>query len=267
MTTSENSRIIITSGIERLAIEGAELFRSSAVASVARTGFFTVAVSGGSTPRPMHRLLAENPYRSGIPWQFTHLFWADERLVPVTDPDSNFGSAERDFLKQLTIPAGNLHPMSSRKPPAEAADDYEQELRRHFSRIASTEPVFDLIVLGVGEDGHTASIFPGDHSAVETTRWVTAVKGGTPNVERLTLTLPILNQARRIVFLVSGSKKAVVVRSLLTDASAQLPPQRIAPQHGEIIWLLDGEAAALLPQDLPRCIRKRCIRKNRGEPL
>jgi 6-phosphogluconolactonase len=257
MTTSENSRIIITSGIGRLAIEGAELFRSSAVASVARTGFFTVAVSGGSTPRPMHRLLAEETYRSSIPWKYTHLFWVDERLVPVTDPDSNFGSAERDFLNQLTIPAGNIHPMSSRKPPTAAADDYEHELRRHFSRFSNAEPVFDLIVLGVGEDGHTASIFPGDHSAEETTRWVTAVKGGTPYVERLTLTLPILNRARCIVYLISGSKKAVVVRSLLLDASAQLPPQRIAPQRGEIIWLLDTEAAELLPQDLPKCIRKK----------
>ncbi len=256
MTPPENSRVIVTPGIERLAVESVELFQRTAVASVARAGFFTVAVSGGSTPRPMHRLLTENPYRSGIPWQVTHLFWVDERLVPVTDPDSNFGSAERDFLKQLTIPAGNIHPMSSRKPPTAAADDYEQELRRHFRRIASAEPVFDLIVLGVGEDGHTASIFPGDHSAVETTRWVTAVKGGTPNVERLTLTMPILNQARCIVYLISGSKKADVVRSLLTDASAQLPPQRIAPQHGEVIWLLDTEAAALLPQDLPGCIRK-----------
>jgi len=262
MTPAENSRVIVTPGIERLAAEGAELFQRTAVASVARTGLFTVAVSGGSTPRPMHRLLAEEPYRSSIPWKYTHMFWVDERLVPATDPDSNFGSAERDFLNQLTIPAGNIHPMSSRKPPAAAADDYEHELRRHFSRFSSAEPVFDLIVLGVGEDGHTASIFPGDYNAIETTRWVTVVKGGSPNVERLTLTLPVLNQARCIVYLISGSKKAVVVRSLLTDASAQLPPQRIAPQRGEIIWLLDTEAAELLPQDLPKCIRRRCIRKD-----
>jgi 6-phosphogluconolactonase len=127
--------------------------------------------------------------------------------------------------------------------------------------IEGAEPVFDLVLLGVGEDGHTASIFPGDPSAVETTRWVTAVKGGTPNVERLTLTLPVLNQARRIVYLISGSKKAPVVRLLLTDASAQLSPQRIAPQRGGIFWLLDGEAAALLPPDLPKSIRRRRIRK------
>ena len=114
MTPPENSRVIVTAGIERMAVEGAELFQRTAVASVARAGLFTVAVSGGSTPRPMHRLLAEDPYRSGIPWQFTHLFWVDDLLVPVKDPDSNFGSAERDFLNQLTIPAGNIHPMSSR---------------------------------------------------------------------------------------------------------------------------------------------------------
>jgi 6-phosphogluconolactonase len=256
MTPPQNSRIIVTDGIERLAMEGADLFQRTAVASVARTGLFTVAVSGGSTPRPMHRLLAEDPYSTGVPWQFTHLFWVDERLVPVTDPDSNFGSAERDFLNQLTIPAANIHPMSSRKPPPAAADDYEHELRRHFSRFSNAEPVFDLIMLGVGTDGHTASIFPGDRSAEETTRWVTAVRGGTPYVERLTLTLPILNRARCLVYLVSGSEKAVVVRSLLTDASAQLPPQRIVPQRGDILWLLDAAAAELLPQDLPRFIRK-----------
>lgn len=256
MTPPENSRIIVTPGIESLSTDGAELFQSTAVASVARTGIFTVAVSGGSSPRPMNRLLAEEPYRSGIPWQHTHLFWADERLVPLTDPASNFGNAEGDFLKQLAIPDGNIHPMSSQKSPAAAADEYERELRRHFSRIASADPVFDLILLGVGEDGHTASIFPGDHSAVETTRWVTAVKGGSPKVERLTLTLMVLNQARCIAYLVSGSKKASVVRSLLTDAAGQLPPQMIAPQRGKIIWLLDEAAAALLPQDLPGCIRK-----------
>jgi 6-phosphogluconolactonase len=256
MTLPKNSRIIVTDGIERLAAAGADLFQRTAVASIARAGLFSVAVSGGSTPRPMHRLLAGDPYRSGVPWQLTHLFWVDERLVPVTDPDSNFGCAERDFLNQLTIPAGNIHPMSSRKPPAAAADDYEHELRRHFSRFSGTGPVFDLIVLGVGADGHTASIFPGDRSAVETARWVTAVRGGTPDVERLTLTLPVLNHARCIAYLVSGSKKADVVRSLLTDASVQLPPQRIAPQRGKIIWLLDKAAAALLPQDLPGCIRK-----------
>lgn len=256
MTPPENSRIIVVDDIERLAMEGADLFQRTAVASVARAGLFTVAVSGGSTPRPMHRLLAGDPYRSGVPWQFTHLFWVDERLVPVTDPDSNFGCAERDFLNQLTIPAGNIHPMSSRKPPAAAADDYEHELRRHFNRFSGAEPVFDLIVLGVGADGHTASIFPGDRSAVETRRWVTAVRGGTPDVERLTLTLPVLNRARCIAYLVSGSKKADVIRSLLTDASVQLPPQRIAPQRGGIIWFLDKAAAALLPQDLPGCIRK-----------
>ena len=261
MTPPKHSRVIVTDGIERLAMEGADLFQRSAVASVARTGLFTVAVSGGGTPRPMHRLLAADPYRSGIPWQFTHLFWVDERLVPATDPDSNFGCAETDFLNQLTIPAGNIHPMSSRKPPAAAADEYEHELRRHFSRFSNPEPVFDLIVLGVGTDGHTASIFPGDRSAVETTRWVTAVKGGTPDVERLTLTLPVLNRARCLVYLVSGSKKADVVRSLLTDASVHLPPQRIAPQRGEIIWLLDTAAAERLPQDLPNGIRKRYIRK------
>ncbi|MFZ0241473.1 MAG: 6-phosphogluconolactonase [Desulfobacterales bacterium] len=248
-------RIIIDHNPNRLARQGAELFQHAAVASVARSGFFTVALSGGGSPRPMHRLLPAEPYRSGIPWHHTHLFWADERLVPATDPASNFGGAEKDFLRLLAIPEGNIHPMVSPKAPAAAAEAYEQELRRYFTSIGSPAPVFDLILLGVGDDGHTASIFPGDAGAVATTRWVAAVRGGSPDVDRLTLTLPVINQARQVVFLVTGSKKASVVRRLLAEASDRLPARRIHSQNGKVVWLLDEAAAALLPPDLPGCDR------------
>ncbi|MFZ0614752.1 MAG: 6-phosphogluconolactonase [Desulfobacterales bacterium] len=255
MTSPVDYRIIVAQSPERLARQGAELFQSAAVDSVARSGFFTVALSGGGTPRPMHRLLATEPYRSGIPWRHTHLFWVDERLVPVADPASNFGHAEKDFLRHLPVPEGHIHHMVSHKTPAAAAEAYEQELRRYFTSIGSPAPLFDLIVLGVGEDGHTASIFPGDARAVATVRWVAAVKGGAPDVDRLTLTLPVINQARRIVFLVSGSKKASVIRLLLADASDRLPARHIHSHNGKVIWLLDEAAAALLPPDLPGCDR------------
>ncbi len=255
MTPPDQDHIIVARSPDLLARQGAELFQNAAVAGVARSGSFTAALSGGGTPRPMHRLLAAEPYRSGIPWRCTHLFWVDERLVPAADPASNFGQAEKDSLKRLTLPEGHVHPMISPKAPDAAAEDYEQELRRYFASIGSPAPVFDLILLGVGEDGHTASIFPGDDSAVTTTSWVAAVKGGSPDVDRLTLTLPVINQARRIVFLVSGSKKAPVVRSLLADASSRLPARHIHPPNGKVVWLLDEAAAALLPPDLPGCDR------------
>jgi len=256
MTSPAKNRIIVAHSPDRLARQGAELFQSAAVASVARSGSFAAALSGGGSPRPMHRLLAAEPYLSGIPWRCTHLFWVDERLVPAADPASNFGQAEKNFLWRLTLPEGNIHSMVSPKAPAAAAEDYEQELRRYFASIGSSAPVFDLVLLGMGEDGHTASIFPGDDSAVATTSWVAAVKGGSPDVDRLTLTLPVINQARRIVFLVSGSKKAPVVRSLLADASSRLPARHIHPPNGKVVWLLDEAAAALLPPDLPGCDRR-----------
>jgi 6-phosphogluconolactonase len=256
MTPPENSRVIVLATLDELTARAAELFYETAVDSTDRGGFFTVALSGGSTPRPLHQRLAGEPYRTRLPWAHTHLFWADDRLVPKTDPASNFGTCAKDLLRHLTIPSGNIHPMTTHKPAAVAAGDYEHDLRDHFSRLGKAAPVFDLILLGIGEDGHTASIFPGDRRAVDTERWVAAVVGGAPRVDRLTLTLPVIDQARRVVFMVSGSNKAPVVGSLLTGASEHLPPRMIAPPHGTVIWLLDHAAAARLPEDLRE--RARC---------
>lgn len=249
MKENDKDRIIVAASIEQLAMKGAELFRRIAVDSVARRDRFSVALSGGSSPRPFHRLLAEEPYRSGIPWSHTHIFWVDERLVPPEDPASNFGTARKDFLAHLPIPLSQVHPMSSEKVPHQAADDYQRTLSSHFGTSAAGAPVFDLVVLGIGTDGHTASIFPGDRAAIETDRWVVAVTGGSPNVDRLTLTLAVLERARRVIFIVSGRQKAATVRTILIDDTA-LPPRLIAPAEGMVTWLLDRDAADLLPDGL-----------------
>jgi 6-phosphogluconolactonase len=249
MTENDKDRIIVAASLEHLTMEGAELFRRIAADSVARSGRFSVALSGGSSPRPFHRLLAGEPYRSGIPWAHTHIFWVDERLVAPEDPASNFGAARNDFLARLPIPRSHVHPMCSKNPPQRAADDYHQTLMSHFGVGMADSPVFDLVVLGIGTDGHTASIFPGDRTAVETDRWVVAVMGGSPNVARLTLTLALLERARCVIFIVSGRQKAAIVRTILID-DTDLPPRQIAAAGGMVTWLLDREAAVLLPANL-----------------
>lgn len=247
MTATPKDRIIVVPDSRGLALEGARLFECIAMESVERSGRFTVALSGGNTPRPMNRLLGAEPFRSSVPWAHTRIFWVDERLVPPEDPASNFGAAQADFLESLPIPRGHIHPMCSEKPPPQAADDYQRELMNQFNSAASGPPAFDLVVLGIGADGHTASIFPGDGTAVETDRWVAAVKGGSPNVARLTLTQAVLNQARHVLFLVSGRQKAAIVRTILTDAACCLPARQIAAAGGPVVWMLDQEAAHLLP--------------------
>lgn len=238
--------IIITKNAERLAQKCAEFFRHTAKESVAQNGRISVALSGGSTPRPVHRLLARPPYLSDVPWAQTHIYWADERLVPEKDPASNFGSAKKDLLDHLPIPTDHIHPMCSLRSPAQAADDYTRVLTDYFEANPPEMPIFDIIFLGIGQDGHTASIFPGDRTAVDTTRWVVAVKGGSPDVERLTLTLPVLKQARHLAFLVSGAGKAEMVRTILEQDSAALPPQWLNGSGGQVSWFLDRDAARLL---------------------
>lgn len=237
----------VVESASQLAEKGAELFSDAAREAVAARGQFAAAISGGSTPRAMHRLLATEPYRSRIPWPRVHLFWVDERLVPLEDPASNFGAAQRDLLDQAPIPPGNIHPMTRCDTPVSATTAYQKVLQDFFRQREDGFPVFDLILLGIGTDGHTASIFPADRSAIDTQAWVVAVKGGIPDVDRLTLTAPVLNHARAIVFLVAGSDKAAVVKTAISDAASGLPASRIQPVNGRLCWILDRAAAFQLP--------------------
>jgi 6-phosphogluconolactonase len=244
--------IIITDDPTQLAETAADIFTSTAKDCVTQTKFFTVAISGGSTPRHMHRLLAKEPYSSGIPWKKIHIFWVDERCVPMDDPASNYGLAKKDFLERISIPLEQIHPMPGTVPPEEGAKRYQDEMERFFQNGQEDFPVFDLIFLGMGKDGHTASLFPGAKSPSESDRWVIAVKGGNPNVYRLTLTYDVLNRAKKVYFLVSGKEKAPIVRTVLEDKDAHLPAQKIQPMQGELTWLLDNKAASLLSKEMIR---------------
>ena len=241
------SQIIVKDNANLMVKKGADIFRTGALACIKRVGRFVVAVSGGSTPRPMHRLLAEEPYYSKIPWNKIDLFWVDERCVPKDDPASNFGGAKQDFLDRVPIPMGQIHPMPGDISPEEGAFIYEREVKNYFRLGEGEFPVFDMIVLGIGNDGHTASLFPGHKALEETQRLVVAVRGGDPRVSRLTMTLPVLNHGRQIVFMVSGKGKSPILKTLFENRKDLLPAQRVRPFQGEMTWLLDKEAASLLP--------------------
>jgi 6-phosphogluconolactonase len=242
-------QIIIAANAAQLAQKGAELFYKTAQESIERQNRFSVAISGGSTPKAMHRLLSEEPYLSDMPWQQTHFFWVDERMVSVDHPASNYGAAKADLLDKISIPRHQIHPMPGDVPPEEGLAIYQKELEAYFITKENDRLIFDLIFLGIGSDGHTASLFPGDPPADTTAKWVISVKGGNPNVFRMTLTYEVINQARCICFLITGKEKAPVIRKLFENPKAQLPPQKIRPVNGNLIWLLDAAAISLLSKE------------------
>ena len=242
--------IIVKENPAELAHAGAGILFNEVMSSIERKNAFTLAVSGGSTPRAMHCLLAQEPYQSNIPWGKTHLFWVDDRCVPLSDKASNYGAALKDFLEKIPMPPDRIHPMPTTITPSEGADRYQKDLKAFFHPGGKGYPVFDLVFLGIGTDGHTASLFPGHEALEEKEKWVVAVKGGKPNVNRLTLTFPVLNAAGKIVFLVSGKGKAEILRRLLGGKGTSLPAQRIKPAKGKLIWLVDRDAASMLPEDL-----------------
>ena len=242
---SDNIKRIIVSNSNQLAEKGAEMFCEIAKKSISDRGRFVVAVSGGSTPRAMHGRLSQDPYLSDLFWQHTHIFLVDERMVDVDHPDSNFGTARKDLLEKIPIPFDQIYPMPVMTHPEDGAERYQMTIKTFFQDIGSDDPVFDLILLGIGKDGHTASLFPEQASTYPAPSWVISVKGGNPNVFRLTLTYLVLNSARHILFLVSGKDKAPMVQTLLEDNAVDLPAKNIRPLQGTLTWLLDQEAASL----------------------
>jgi 6-phosphogluconolactonase len=247
---SRASRLLVVAEQTALAKEAAERCVRIAQEALARGGRFTIALSGGSTPKSLYSLLADEPYSTRVPWSKTHVFWGDERAVPPGDPDSNFGMAKTTLLDHVPIPADRVHRMQAERDDLDlAAREYEAEIARSFGVPAGAEPpAFDLILLGLGPDGHTASLFPHTEAARERARWV--VRNHVPNLksDRLTLTPPILNQASTVLFLVAGTDKAPALQAVLEGPADpdRLPAQLIRPTAGRLIWLVDRAAAGML---------------------
>ena len=226
------------------------LYAAQAAVAVIRhavdtAGTCSLVLSGGDTPRTLYGLLASR-FRDEVPWTQVHLFWGDERYVPQNDAHSNYRMAREALLQRVPCPAANIHPMPTQSPdPDAAARDYEATLRSHFP---GTGPRFDLLLLGLGPEGHTASLFPESPAIAEPTRWVLAVKAPTDPAVRLTLTPPALSQAAHVYFLVAGSGKAGALGQVVSGTvDPQIyPAAAIRPVHGKITWWVDRGAAAEL---------------------
>jgi len=224
-----------------------EVLRAAASA-IAERGRFTIALSGGSTPRNLYTLIAANASTS-LPWDHMFFFWGDERHVPPDDPDSNYRMARETLLSKVPIPPANVFRILAENPDASAAAEaYEQTLRKFFTVAPGKFPRFDLILLGLGPDGHAASLFPETAALQETTRLVVANWVEKLKTSRITFTLPVLNAARCVAFLVSGTDKAAVLHEVLEgNAPAEKYPSKLVrPSEGKLIWFVDRAAASQL---------------------
>ena len=225
------------------------LFIDYAWQSIAKDGKFMVALSGGNTPRLMFRLLASDEFRGQVDWAKVHVFWSDERAVPPDNAESNYGMARRELLIRVPIPEANVHRMEAEKASiGRAAHEYEEILRNCLDLDDRGFPQFHMILLGLGQDGHTASLFPGTRVLRQTSRWVSTPTVTKLNVRRMTLTLPVLDAALRVVFLVVGPEKAAILRTVLQEKpEPPLPAQLVQPRdRGRKIFLVDKAAAAML---------------------
>jgi 6-phosphogluconolactonase len=208
-----------------------------------------VALSGGNTPRMLFEYLASEEFRGQVDWAKVHVFWSDERAVPPDNPESNYGMARRELLIRVPIPLANVHRMEAEKPNiGRAAHEYEEVLRKYLELDERGFPRFDLIFLGMGTDGHTASLFPHTRVIRQTSRWISTPMVAKLNARRMTMTLPVLDAALRVVFLVVGVEKAEILRSVLTERpDSPYPSQLVQPRKdGLKLFLVDEAAAALV---------------------
>ena len=247
-----NPKIRIFKNMESLSHHAANLFMGQAANAIDKRGRFLVALNGGSTPTRLFQLLATD-YSEKVEWNKVHVFWGDERCVPPDDPGSSFGQTREVLLSHVPIPDANIHRVKGELEPVEASKDYALVLKE-FASSPYEFPQFDLVYLGMGEDGHTASLFPGSPVDVsEPTLPVTAHYQDRP-ANRVTITQLVFNQAHTVAFMATGDKKAITLAQVLSGRyNPELyPAQRIEPKNGKLLWLVDEDAASKLPNALTK---------------
>ena len=248
--------IRITAGITELHRIAACLFAEAAQASVKRKGFFTVALSGGRTPSGLYALLGEDPsLKEAVPWEQIRFFWSDERCVPPDHADNNYRMASEAMLSKVPVPPSNIFRIRGEDTdPSAAAAEYEETTRNALCPDMLDAPSFDLILLGMGTDGHTASLFPGSETLSEQGRLVVAAWVERLKTCRITFTLPLINAARHVIFLVSGDDKAEALQKVLEAPPdvEPLPAALVRPVHGKLTWVVDRAAARLLKSGVPQ---------------
>jgi len=211
----------------------ARLVETVAAEAIAARGRFRIALAGGTTPRPLYQRLSRS---ERIDWPHVHVFWSDERCVPSEDPASNAGAARRDLLDRVPVPPSQIHRIEGEHRPIEAADAYEALLRRELGEDGR----LDLVLLGLGVDGHTASLFPEQPALSEVHRWILPVRVDAQPPWRVTMTLPLIRRARNVLLLATGTEKAEVVSRI--EGGERLPAGRVAPRRGRLTWMIDREA-------------------------
>jgi 6-phosphogluconolactonase len=211
-------------------------------AALAAKGPFRVSLSGGSTPKTLYQLLASDEFSGRFPWSIVSWYWGDERFVPYDDPESNYRMTREAMFDRAPVPPENIHPMPVDGTPDDAARRYERTLQQAYGAqtLDPARPLFDITLLGLGADGHTASLLPGEPVLEERKRWVAAVSHGRPEI-RLTMTYPVIDSSRRVAFLVTGREKAAILRTIRVGGS-HVPAARVHPV-GELIWFVDRAAA------------------------
>lgn len=240
--------ILIGDGPERTAQVGARLITDLARGIATAAGRFTIALSGGHTPELLYRTLAQPPYRDQMPWEQTHFFWSDERCVPPESAESNYKMAYEALLSHVSVPAENIHRALGEIPvPEEIARLYEQELIQFFSLVPGELPSFDLTLLGIGDDGHTASLFPGNPALRETGHMVISTFVEQVKAFRITFSASVINSSATVLFLVNGAQKAEILHKILeAEFNPDLYPAQIVNPRDQLIWLVDGAASSLL---------------------
>lgn len=243
------SDVRICRDVAEVAREAAAEVSRIAEEAVAARGRFAIALSGGATPRALYEELAREPWRDRVDWTKTNVFWGDERLVPPDHDESNYRMAREALLSKVGIPDANVHRVRTELGHADAAArDYEREIAKLFGLPTGSAPRFDLVLLGLGTDGHTASIFPGTTAVHDDWRVVAPVWVEKLHAHRVTLTVPAINQAAHVMFLVTGAAKAHVVGEVLRGVKHpdHVPAQLVAPERGTLLWILDEPAATAL---------------------
>jgi len=235
--------IVICRDVDGLSRKAAEQFVTLARDAIAARGRFAVALSGGSTPKALYSLLATAEFSEQLDWRHIHLFFGDERCVAPDHAESNYHMVKEALLAQIAIPSENVHRMAAELAPEVAAAAYAAQLSGFFDLPETKPPRFDLIFLGLGEDGHTASLFPDSSGLTDTDRWVTATYVAKLKTHRLTLTFPAINNAAQISFLIAGQSKVAVVKAILTGQYSDAPAARIKPSHGKLTWFITEDAA------------------------
>jgi 6-phosphogluconolactonase len=249
MIRNKKNKVRVFRTIEAMNESAAQLLVNLAEKSVTTRGRFVLCLSGGNTPNGLYTLLSMKPFRNLVPWKNTFVFWSDERCVPADDNRNNAYMATSVFLSKIDLPSSNIFPVPVNLPPADAARKYEETLKAFFGK---EDPRFDLILLGLGDNGHTASLFPGTEVLREKSHWVKEVYVEELKMYRITMTALLINKVRHILFLVQGKEKSCILKKVFAPPSQpeKYPVQLIRPELGEVYWFVDDKAASQLPDSL-----------------